>query len=263
MKWKLEPLDNTSRIRIGTGIPAVGRLLLWVPEAITSNTGISSIYPIGTWMRNDTRLWQHVSGESTIGPGNFLKVDESTFECVGIRMPADGPVEWTATIVAHECAVDFCIRLTNLGEQTLHKAGGAICLKFLDAPWWSDEDTYVLSSGSMVSLASLGINAGQSNTFQAYLIADQSYDHVFYREFWGFNRRQLDKPFMISENVHEKVCTIIQADRAYFLHSNRGNPCTDLMLFFGDVEPKASSQAEGRVCIKRGRATDVIKELGF
>ena len=170
-------------------------------------------------------------------------------------------LEWTATIVAHECAVDFGIRLTNLGEQTLHKAGGAICLRFLDAPWWSDEDTYVLSSGSMASLASLERNAGRSNAFQAYLIGDQSYDHVFYREFWGFNRRRLDKPIMISENGHEEVCTIIQANQAYFLHSNRGNPCTDLMLSFGDMEPKASSQAEGKVWIKRGRAADVIKEI--
>ena len=244
-----------------TGIPAVGRLLLCVPEAITSNTGLSSIYPIGTWEWNDKRLRQRVSGESTIGPGNFTKVAEGVFECAGIRMPADCPVEWTATIIGHECAVDFCIRLSNLGEQTLHKAGGAICLRFLDAPWWSDDNTYVLTSGRMGSLARLKRNAGQSNAFQAYLDWRPNIQPCVLSGILGFQHR-LDRPFMISENREEGVCIGIQADRAYFLHSNRGNPCTDLMLSFGDVGPKASSRAEGRVWIKRGRAADVIKEIG-
>lgn len=259
---KLEPIENSSRIQIETGIPAVGNLLLWVPEGIVSNAGMSSVYPVGTWDGNDTRLRQHVSGDNTISPGNCPKVDEDTFECRGIRIPADCPVEWTATVAAHDCSVDFCIRLTNLGEKSLHKAGAAICLRFLDAPWWSDETTHVLSSGKTIPLSILGRDAGRSNAFQAYLLDNQSYDHVFYREFWGFNKHRLDKPLMISENRDEEICTGIQSDQAYFLHSNSGNPCTDIMLSFGDIEPKASSQAEGKVWIRKGQAAAMIKEMG-
>ncbi len=259
---KLEPVENTSRIRIDSGISAVGRLLLWLPEAIISNTGMSAVYPVGTWDWDDRRLKQHVSGDKTIGPGNCEKVDSDTFECCGIRIPADCPVEWTATVAADECAVDFCIRLVNLGDRTLHKAGAAICLRFLDAPWWSDEHTYVLSSGRAASLSSLHRDAGRPNAFQAYLVTNQSYDHVFYREFWGFNRHRLDRPFMISENTDGEICTGIQADQAYFLHSNRGNPCTDIMLSFADVEPMTDSQAKGKVWIGKGRAAEMIKEVG-
>ena len=259
---KLEAVENTSKIRIDTGIAAVGHLLLWVPEAIASNTGMSAIYPIGTWDCYGPQLRQHVAVDNTLGPGNCPKVDEDTFECCGIRIPADCPVEWTATVAARECVVDFRIKLTNLGDKTLRKAGAAICLRFLDAPWWSDEDTHVLSSGKLVPLSSLGRHAGRPNTFQAFSLSDQSYDNVFYREFWGFNRHRLDRPLMISENRDEDVCSAIQADRAYFLHSNHGNPCTDVMLYFGDMEPKATSEAGGKVWVKKGQAADMIQEMG-
>jgi len=61
---------------------------------------------------------------------------------------------------------------------------------------------------------------------------------------------------MISENENNGICVGIQADRAYFLHSNRGNPCTDIMLSFGDTEPGALSHSEGKIWIREGRAAE-------
>lgn len=55
---ELEPHNNTSKIRVDTGIAGVGNLLLWVPEVIASNTGISAVYPTGTWELQGPQLWQ-------------------------------------------------------------------------------------------------------------------------------------------------------------------------------------------------------------
>jgi len=108
------------------------------------------------------------------------------------------------------------------------------------------------------SLAELGRNAGPNNGFEAYLLAGQSFDHVFYREFWGFNRHTLDVPVMVSEHGEAGLCVAISGPRAYFLHSNRGNPCTDIMLAFGDLEPGATAASAGRVEIARTNARAML-----
>ena len=91
------------------------------------------------------RAWgQRVSAPDSIGPGNCSKDDPDTFECCGIRIPTDGPVEWGTIVEPTAHSVSFTIRLTNLGPAPLRKAGAAICLKFLDAEWWTDETTFAL-----------------------------------------------------------------------------------------------------------------------
>lgn len=255
---ELRPIQGSSRIEIGTGIPDVGDLLLWIPEAVSSNTGVAGVYPVGTWNWLANILRQTVSGEDTVGPGNCPRVDPNTFECAGIRIPAEGPVEWTACVTAQEDAVEFRMRLTNRDSATLHKAGAAVCLKFLDAAWWSDEHTFVVSGHRAKSLQELGRDAGLDNGFQAYRVRGESCDQVFYREFWGFNRDRLDRPVMVSENADAGLCVGIESEWAYFLHSNPGNPCTDIMLVFGDVPPGEMREARGRVWVRRGGARELL-----
>ena len=259
---KAHPIDDSTCVELATGYTAVAKLRLWVPEAITSNTGNSAVYPVGKWTGSPDRLWQKVPRENTLGPGNCPKVDDNAFECCGIRIPADSPVEWETTVLVDEDRTAFTVRLTNLGDTQLQKAAGAICLRFTDAGWWSDDATFAVSDGAMVSLATLGRDGGPPNPFQAYLLKGQTYDHVFYHEFWGINENRLDRALLVSEHTEPGVCVGIESETAYFMHSNKGNPCTDLMLAFGDIEPQGTSEACGAVWVRRGLARDLVWEAG-
>lgn len=258
---KLRPTDITSQIIIPGPAP-VGDLRLWVPEGIASNVGFSAVYPVGQpWHRQGEKWIQEVGGEGIYGrPSNFIRVDPETFECNGIRIPVDGPVEWRTTVVRAQDGADFTIKLKNVGDRTIRKTGAAICLKFLQGDWWADENTYVLSQGKVHTLAELGRDAGLPafRSFQAYLLRGESFDNVFYQQLWGFNRHRLDTPMMVSCRPDADVCVAITADRAYFLHSNKGNPCTDIMLAFGDLKPGETTQSSGRVWIQRGKPHDFL-----
>jgi len=259
---ELRPKDHSSRVEIATGIPNVGDLLLWIPEAICSDTGICAVYPVGTWETHEGRLEQRIVAAQSVGPGNCPKVDDHTFECSGIRIPADSPVEWRTIIERKGDAVDFALVLTNVGGSRIRKAGAAVCLRFLNPSWWSDRRTFVLANGRLLSLSTLGRSAGRPNPFQAYLVEGESYQNIFYREFWGFNPQGLDTPVMVSENAPAGRCVGIESERAYFLHSNKGNPCTDIMLAFGDIEPGVTAEARGRVWIEEGHARELIAGKG-
>ncbi len=246
--FDIRPHKNTCEV-ILAGPVGVGEMRLWVPEGIATNTGFSSIYPVGqAWVRQGS-VWTHeVTEAGLFGPGNFARVAPDTLECAGIRTPVDSPVRWTTTLRPTSDGVAFTIRLTHCGTQPLHKAGAAICLKFLKAPWWSDAGTLVCCDGREQSLADLGREAGLPNGFEAYLLAGESYDNVFYQQFWGFNRHRLDRPMMVSRNTAAGCCIVIEAPHAYFLHSNPRNPCTDVMLAFGDMQPGATVERGG--CVK-------------
>lgn len=245
----IRPHMNTCEVVL-VGPAEVGDMRLWVPEGIATNTGFSSVYPVGSaWTRVDG-CWVHgVTEAGLFGPGNFTRVATDTLECAGIRVPVDEPVEWTTTLRPTTDGVAFSIRLTNRGTRPIHKAGAAICLKFFKAPWWSDANTFVRSDGHVKSLAALGRDSGIPNGFEAYLMKGESYDNPFYQQFWGFNRHRLDLPLMVSHNTTAGRCIVIEAPHAYFLHSNAQNPCTDIMLAFGDVAPETTVERDGELRI--------------
>jgi len=234
------------------GAQGIGEMRLWVPEAIVSNTGASSVYPKGKhWVSLGSSLIQHVSEQQLIGGGNCPLVNESTFECCGFRFPLDSPVRWMTVVESTGCIIFFCIRLSNVGNTTIQKAGAAVCLKFNDADWWDDKYVRVLSDNCERSLAELGRGAGLDDVFEAYLLKDEAYDHPFYQGFWGFNEHRLDAPFMQTINPASGVSVTILGERAYFLHSNRDNPCTDIMLAFGDLMPGMTSEARGMLLVRK------------
>jgi hypothetical protein len=251
---ELIPHTNSTSITVH-GRPEVGDILLWVPEDISSNTGCSAVYPKGgPWRKTGTGWTQEVTEDGIYGGGNCPRIDENTFECAGIRFPVDSPVRWTTTVTAGEDRVDFRIRLTNTGEKTIEKAGAAVCVKFLNPTWWSDNAVFVISGGKLRSLAELGRDAGLPNGFQAYLLEGEAIDHAFYREFWGFNEHRVDAPVMVSQHPDAVFSFAVLADRAYFVHSNPGNPCTDIMLAFGDIPAGETAESFGRIEFHPGSA---------
>ena len=254
-------MNNTTMVRLHTGNPEVGTLRLWVPEAIASNTGFSAVYPVGTWEAQDCACAQTVSREGLIGPGSFRRVDEKTLESLGRRIPVDSPVEWTTRVSASGDAANFSIALRNLGGSLIHKAGTAICLRFLDATWWSIDNTFVLAQGKLVPLAVLDDDGQEPREYQAYLVNGQSYDNTIYVNGWHFSRHTVDQPLLVSQNTEGGVCVVIHAKNAYFVHRNMGpdGPCTDIMIALGDIAPGEMAEAGGRVSIEQGRADHAVK----
>lgn len=258
----VEPVENACAVILDAGEP-IGRMRLWLPEGIASNSGFSSVYPVGQpWHKTDKGWTQHIGRDGLFSGGNFVRVDEETLECVGIRVPVDQPVEWTTRIAPWGDNMRFHIRLTNLGDKTIEKAGAAVCLKFLDADWWSPDRVFVRSGGGIRSIDEFGMDAGRPNEFQAYLCGGQTYDNLFYREFWGFNAHRLDFLMMASEHP-DGMCVTIHALSAYFMHSNRGNPCTDAMLAFGDLAPGQSAESWVAVYLSHGKATEALDLRGW
>lgn len=219
----IEPINNSTKVRIHTEDPNIGTLRLWVPETIASNTGFSAVYPVGTWHEDDGAFEQRVSAEGLIGPGSYRRVDENTLESLGRRIPADNPVEWRTRVSTKECDVHFTLSLRNLGDSVICKAGAAICLRFLDAPWWSIENSFVSSQGKPWSLAELDTNGQEPREYQAYLVNGKSYDNIIYREGWCFSRHRVDKPFILSQDPDSKAGVIIYTENGYFFHRNKGN----------------------------------------
>lgn len=254
------PVTPADRAAVNiTGPAGIGEISLWVPEAIGTRLGGAAVYPLGgPWVQEDGRLVQHVTQEDSIGPGNCPKIDAETFECCGIRYPHNGHVEWQTTVIPADSSVEFSIRLKNVGDTVIEKASAAVCVRFSDGQWWRDESVFVRAGGAVRSLAELGRDAGLPNGFQAYPLTGQLVEHPFYIQFWGVNRNHLDWPVMVSENPEAGLCVAVEAPRAYFLHSNPGNPCTDLSVAFGDVAPGGEAEAGGRVSIHQRKAAEVL-----
>ena len=57
---------------------------------------------------------------------------------------------------------------------------------------------------------------------------------------------------MVSHNRLAGLCAGVEAERAYFVHSNGANPCTDMMLAFGDLAPGQTAEAQGQVWVRHG-----------
>jgi hypothetical protein len=251
------PHDESTRVEIRTASP-IGRIELWVPEAIMSERGVCAIYPAGVPWRCYKNGWdQSIAVRQSYGPGNYnLKGNE--IECVGVRIPVSSPVSWTTRLVPGNDRLEFEIRLRNEGQALIRRAAAAVCVKFLDADWWSDESTFAISGANVVSLAQLGREVGADDRFEAYLVRDQEFPNPFYVKFWGFNRHQLDRALLVSVHRTAGCFAAVSAKAAYFMHSNKVNPCTDVMLALGNVEPGAVATARGVIAIKQGRADEYL-----
>ncbi len=256
---RLLPKQGTSEIIIETP-GEVGDLRLWLPEAIMSNNGACAVYPSGSqWYRQGAKLVQDIDPAQSIGPGNCPLVADRTFECCGIRFPYEGPVSWQAVAEVKHGQVYFRIKLKNESERPINKAAAAICLKFMNRQVWNDQYVFVLSDSEVRALRDIRGENGILNGFEAFLLRGQTYDNVFYHRAWGISPHTLDVPVMVSEFSAAGQCVGIEADRAYFLHSNKGNPCTDIAMAFGDLAPGASAESKGQVWIKTGQAAALLQ----
>jgi len=243
--FELRPKKNTTEV-IVSGTPDIGEFQVWVPEGVSSNTDTCCVYPTGgPWIIDGNKVTQDVQRD---GLGAVTDASKCS-------------VTWQTTITARESSVEFRMKLTNTGETLIEKAGAAVCVKLNQAKWWSAGETYVLSGGQVRNFAEFEWPQDKYPYLQAFLVKGEAYFNPFYHESWGFSSHRLDQPIIVSQHSEANVCFAVTADRAYFLHSNQGNPCTDVMLAFGDIPPGESAESCGQVLILKGKARDVLARL--
>lgn len=253
-----QPLILFSDDRFNTG-----RCQLWIPEGFATVRGFSSIYPHHVdWQQEDSTYTQQAGVESAFTSGsNFVEVEPGVLECAGVRSLKEKPVRWSTRLVFGEDRVDFSITVKNPNDTPLEKVAAALCFKFLEGDWWSDDTAFLLTSDGIKSISDLGRMGGAYNGFQAWLVDDESYDNPFYTDFWGFNSVRVTKPVWVSR-CEEAGCSIVVAcDAAYFIHSNPGNPCTDLAMKFGDLEPGTERTCAGYVEMTVRGVDDILQRV--
>jgi hypothetical protein len=256
---RLKTRKKTTQVEI-LGLP-IGNLVLWVPEGIFSDTGASSVYPVGTtWIKEGDNLIQKINEKLLFGPGNCYRINSKTLECGNVLFPLDSPVVWKTTLTAQTESLEFKIELTNVGNRTIKKASAAVCLRFQEPYSWSYDKVFVLSGNKMKSLAGFKRVISLDSSCQAYMLRGESFNNVFYHKYWGINTSKIDKAIMISEFSDANSCVGIMSNSAYFLHCNKRNPCTDIMLAFGDIISGMTAKATGHIWFMDGKANDMLEE---
>jgi hypothetical protein len=240
----------------------VGRCQLWVPEGVTTDRGKACAYPHGmAWQHDGITLSQEATVNEAFGPGNFVEVEPGVFECCGIRTRKEKPIPWRSSYRFGGDRVDFHLTVHNPHDETLAKLAGAVCFRFLEGDWWDDGTCFALTTNGIQSIAELGRTGGSPNTFQAWLLEGETYGNNFYREFWGFGEARVAAPVWASRCERAGCSVVIGCDAAYFIHSNAGNPCTDVAVRFGDLAPGATASREGYVEFTRKGVDEVFEGL--
>jgi hypothetical protein len=226
----------------------IGTCKLWLPEGIMTVYGSACVYPHGMdWHRDGNRLSQEAREEQLFGPGNCNEVEPGTLECCGIRFPKAPPLPWTATYEFLESKVEFSLTTRNPHRDMLSKVVGLLCFKFMDAPWWSDDDCFLLTRNGIRTISDLGRTAGLPNRFQAWLLEGETTEHPFTTQFWGVNPTRVCAPLWVVRCREAGCCVVVRCDSALYAHSNAGNPCNDLALKFGDLKPGAHATCRGQI----------------
>jgi len=260
--FSVKPVAGESIIEFNHDRFQVGACRLWLPEALITGRGSACVYPQGMSWRRDGQVWRQGAGvEQAFGPGNWAEVEPGVIETCGIRTLKERPLAWRSECLFGEDRLDFRLTVTNPHRETLAEVCAPVCFKFLEANWWSDEVAYMLTAEGVRSVAQLGRDAGLPNQFQAWLLEGETCENPFFVQFWGFGDARALVPVWVSRCEPAGCSVIVGCEAACFLHSNAGNPCTDLGIKYGDLEPGASVTREGYVELTPRSVHEILGEF--
>ena len=247
--FRLDPVKDKSVVGFSHDRLDVGVYRLWLPEAVGTEHGSAGTYPHGmTWQRDGNTLRQEATVDQVFGPGNVHEVEPGVLECCGVRSRKEKPVPWTSSYRFGEDRVDFTLTVRNPRGETLDKVSGKMCFWFMEGGWWDDSVCWLLTRDGPRTIADLGRAGGLPNTFQAWLLEGETYDNPFTHEFWGINATRAVAPVWVSRCEKAGCSVVVSCEDAYYIHSNAGNPCTDLAMKFGDLAPGQEATCSG--CIE-------------
>jgi hypothetical protein len=260
--FSFNPLPNQSVVEFTHDRFQVGACSLWLPEAVSTDRGLAGVYPRGmTWQKDGDELVQAANVEQVFGPGNVNEIEPGVLECCGIRMRKEKPLPWRASYRFGDDKVDFSLSVHNPHNETLPKVAAEVCFNFMRANWWSDSICFTLTTDGIRNIAQLGRNGGQPNTFQAWLLDGETYDNPFTSEFWGYGTAHVTAPVWVSRCEEAGCSVVVRCEKAYYIHSNAGNPCTDLALKFGDLAAGKSATCSGYIELTTKSIKTIFAEL--
>jgi len=176
-------------------------------------------------------------------------------------MRKERPLPWCANYHFGDNRVDFSLSVSNPHNVVLPKVAAEVCFNFMRASWWRDDVCFLLTTEGVRSIAQLGRRGGQPNTFQAWLLKGETYDNPFTREFWGYGAARVETPIWVSRCEEAGCSVVVGCEAAYYIHSNAGNPCTDLAMKFGDLSAGTSAICSGYVEFTTKSVQQIFEEL--
>jgi len=246
--FEYQLVSDTSEVILTHDRFPIGPIKLWVPEAVKCEAGASGVYPRGmAWSDRDGVLAQQCTLEQCFGPGNYEEVAPGVLECCGIRYPNGPPLPWRSEVEAGDDRIDYALTVTNPHDHPVKNVSAAVCIVFRDAPWWNDDDCYMMTADGVKSISDLGRSAGLDNGFQAWLLEGETCNAEFTVRFWGFNPTEVTKPVWVVRAAEAGCSAVLSCSSATYIHSNPGNPCNDLSLKFGDIWPGGEATVRGRI----------------
>ncbi len=235
-----EFVPGTSQVLLTFGDSKIGPCRLWLPEGILTPKGFSGVYPHGMlWREADGGLWQSAAVENAFDlEKNIKEVEPGVLECHDIHYAKEAALEWETSLTFSDQRVDFSLSVHNSHGFSLPDVCAVLCLKFMDAPWWRSDQCFMKTADGIKSIPEAGWVEGKFPNFQKWNVgADSPYDNPAMNGIWTSNPLHAASPAWVVRNEEENSAIVFRCAEAYYIHCNRNNPCNDIALKFGNVEP--------------------------
>ncbi|MCD6417041.1 MAG: hypothetical protein J7M08_10175 [Planctomycetes bacterium] len=253
-------IPKTSQVRFTFEGSQVGECKLWLPEGVGTPRGSAGVYPYGMrWREDGSRLSQEASVDNVFGPGNVEEVEPGVLECLGIRYAKEAPLPWTSSITFHETRVDFSLSVHNPHDSALPDVCALLCFKFMDAPWWSPGACFFTTGTGVRSIAQTEWIEGKFPSFQKWHLGRNTpYDSPVKNGIWTSNPVRVTSPTWVVQHAQSGVSVVFSCESAYYIHCNRDNPCNDIAMKYGDIQPGQTVERRGHIELAKGAAEELF-----
>lgn len=254
IQYKVIP--GTSQVFIAFEGSAVGKCKFWLPEGLATPRGFAGVYPHGMrWEESVSGLRQEATVDHVFGPGNVKEVEPDVLECCGVRSVKEAPLPWTSSLAFHDMRVDFSLSVRNPHDHALPDVCALLCLKFMDASWWNLESCFFKTEAGVKSIAQTKWIDGKLPSFQKWhVVPNTPYDNAVKNVIWTSNPARVTSPMWVVQHGESGSLVVFACESAYYIHCNRNNPCNDIALAFGDIQPRQTIERHGYIEIAEGSA---------
>lgn len=249
-----EVIPGTSEVYIVFGGSGIGRCKFWLPEGVGTPRGLAGVYPSGMkWLEHDSGLRQGAAGDQLFGPGNVKEVEPGVIECCGVRSVKESPLPWNSSFIFGDTRVDFSLSVHNPHDHTLSDVCAVLCLKFMDAPWWDLKSCFFKTEQGIMSIAQTKWIDGRFPSFQKWHVGPEApYDNPVQNGIWTSNQVRATLPMWVVQHSENGSSILFACESSYYIHSNKSNPCNDIALRFGDVQPGQTVERHGYIELAEG-----------
>ncbi len=257
--WNVVP--DTAEVYLDFVGSPFGRCKLWMPEGIATPRGLAGVYPRGMrWRQTGRRLRQDARSGHVFGPGNVTETEPGVLECAGIRYAKELPLPWRSSFRFAGTRVDFSLSVHNPHGTAIPDVAALICFKFMEAAWWSPASCSMATDEGIKTIAQMHWIDGRHPSFQKWHIGPGSpYDNPVLNGIWTPNPVRAISPLWVVRHDQGGYSLVISGESAYYIHCNRGNPCNDLALKFGDMAPGQRRVRSGRIEVCKDTAENIFR----